>query len=47
MLAKYEIYMWLFLGIYLVANGIPRVAPWAGYLAGAFILILSIIKLVG
>lgn len=44
MLSHYETWCFLFLGVNLLAS---RWNPWASYVCGAFIVVLSLIKLVG
>jgi hypothetical protein len=45
MLSNYETWCFLFVGAYMITKG-PW-SPWAGYVCGAFIMVLSIVKLVG
>jgi len=45
MLTHYVEIMFMCIGIYIIA--LPHFSPWVGYVAGAFMIVLSIIKIFG
>lgn len=47
MMENYETFCWLFIGAYLGLKQVPACSPWVGYVAGAMIFVLSLIRLVG
>lgn len=47
MLSHYLEIMWLLVGIYIVCRTVPILSPWINYVVGAFMIVLSVIKIFG
>lgn len=45
MLSHYVEICWMLIGIYILSK--PHLSPWIGYVVGAMLLVLSIVKIFG
>lgn len=47
MMANFEAWCFLFVGVYMGLKGVPPLSPWIGFVCGAMIFVLSLIRIVG